>query len=179
MSNARYARPLIALHWLTLVLLAFIYACMEFRGLFPRGSDPRELMKALHYSAGLSLLLVVLVRAVLRARNPAPPITPPLSMPQRLAARAGHLALYAFMLCMPVLGWLLLSAEGTAIRAWGLPLPALITPDPALGSQIKELHETMATVGYALIGLHALAGLYHHYVRRDDALRRMLPGPRA
>jgi len=45
-----------------------------------------------------------------------------------------------------------------------------------LSEQVKELHETVATIGYFLIGLHALAALYHHYVRKDDTLRRMLPG---
>ncbi|MDR2154682.1 MAG: cytochrome b/b6 domain-containing protein, partial [Burkholderiaceae bacterium] len=52
---------------------------------------------------------------------------------------------------------------------------ALIGPDKALGKQIKEVHETVATIGYGLIGLHAAAALFHHYVMRDNTLLRMLP----
>lgn len=179
MSQARYPRPLIALHWLTLLLIAVVYACMEFRGIFPRGSEPRELMKAIHFSGGLTVLLFVIARIALRLRGPIPPVSPPLPAVQKLAASAGHLALYVFMLGMPIVGWLILSAEGAAISLWGIPVPALVGENPDLAHTLEDWHEIGATVGYALIGLHALAGLYHHYLRRDDTLRRMLPGPRA
>lgn len=46
----------------------------------------------------------------------------------------------------------------------------------ALGKELKEIHEVVGTLGYYLIGLHALAALYHHYVKRDNTLVRMLPG---
>lgn len=179
MHHARYPQALIALHWLTLLLIAVVYVCMEFRGVFPRGSEPRELMKAIHYSSGLTVLALVFVRVVLRLRGPIPAVTPALPALQKLAASAVHIALYAFMFGMPLVGWLLLSAEGASIGLWGLPLPGLIAADEGVAKTLKEIHEIGATTGYALIGLHALAGLYHHYGRRDDTLRRMLPGSRA
>lgn len=178
MTQARYPRALIGLHWLTLLLIVVVYVCMEFRGVFPRGSEPRELMKATHFSAGLTVLLFVVARIVLRLRGPIPPVTPALPALQKLAAAAGHLALYGFMIGMPLMGWLLLSAEGASISLWGVPLPALVGVDQGLAHTLEDLHETGATVGYALIGLHALAALYHHHIRRDDSLRRMWPGAR-
>lgn len=86
-----------------------------------------------------------------------------------------HLALYVFMLAMPLLGWLLLSAEGEPVPFFGLELPALVGPDPALADSVEELHETIGTVGYYLVGLHAAAALFHHYFQRDNTLLRMLP----
>jgi cytochrome b561 len=56
-----------------------------------------------------------------------------------------------------------------------LPLPPLIGPDDGLADRMEELHETVGTLGYWLIGLHAAAGLFHHYVLRDKVLTRMLP----
>ena len=93
---------------------------------------------------------------------------------QRLAKLA-HLALYGLMIGLPLLGWLTLSAAGKPIPFFGLELPALLSPDKNLAGDIKEIHETVAELGYWLIGLHAAAALFHHYVRRDDVLRRMLP----
>jgi cytochrome b561 len=58
---------------------------------------------------------------------------------------------------------------------FGLELPPLIAVNRPLGASIRELHETVGNVGYFLIGLHALAGLYHHYFVRDNALKRILP----
>lgn len=174
-TEQRYGRLSLALHWLMLVLLVVIYVCMEFRGYFPKGSATREGMKAWHFMLGLSVPLLVAVRLAVRAAGervliiPAPPL-----WQQRLAS-AVHGALYVFMIVMPVLGWLTLSAAGKPIPFFGLELPALVTADKALARQVLEIHETLALVGYGLVGMHALAGLYHHYVVRDNTLQRILP----
>lgn len=172
-DNSRFPRPLVVLHWLTLLLMVAVYCAMEFRGTFPRGSEPRELMKAAHYALGLTVLLLVLPRVLLRLRGTTPPITPPPLAALRVAAAAGHLALYGFMIGMPLGGWLLMSAEGASVSFWGLPVPPLVAPDEALAHLVEDLHETGATVGYFLVGLHAAAALFHHLVLRDDTLRRM------
>ncbi len=68
-----------------------------------------------------------------------------------------------------------MSAAGKPIPFFGLELPALVAADKALARQVLEIHETLALVGYGLVGMHALAGLYHHYVVRDNTLQRILP----
>jgi cytochrome b561 len=73
------------------------------------------------------------------------------------------------------LGWLVLSAAGKPIPFFGLELPALIAPNEELAKELKELHETVGTLGYWLIGLHAVAALFHHYVLKDNTLLSMLP----
>jgi len=145
------------------------------RELFPKGSDPREALKALHFMLGLSVLLLVTLRIYARVTSPTPIITPGLSPVQNLAAKLGHLALYGLMIVTPVLGWLLLSASGKPIPFFGLELPALITENKELAKSLKEIHETIGELGYYLIAIHVLAALYHHYIRKDNALTRMLP----
>lgn len=86
-----------------------------------------------------------------------------------------YLALYTFLIVMPLLGWLMLSAEGKVVPFLGLEFPALIGPDKLLGGKLEEIHETIGTIGYYLIGLHAAAALFHHYFMRDDTALRMLP----
>jgi cytochrome b561 len=76
---------------------------------------------------------------------------------------------------MPLTGWLMLSAAGKPIPFFGLELPALIGENKALAKQIKEVHEFVGTTGYYLIGLHAAVALFHHYLRHDNTLTRMLP----
>ena len=152
-----------------------VYATIELRGLFPKGSDPREAMKALHFMLGLSVLLLLIVRIYARVASPAPVISPALSPAQNLAAKLGHLALYIFMIAMPVLGWAVLSAAGKPIPFFGLALPPLIAENEELAKSLKEIHETVGELGYYLIGIHVLAALYHHHIRKDDTLTRMLP----
>jgi cytochrome b561 len=76
---------------------------------------------------------------------------------------------------MPILGWLTLGAQGKPIPFFGLQLPALTAADKDLGHTLEGIHETIGTLGYYLIGLHAAAALFHHYWTRDNTLRRMLP----
>lgn len=175
-GHSRYGTPSIALHWLMLLLLAAVYACIELRTQFPRGSDLREALKTWHFMLGLVVFSLTFVRAFARLRGGTPPIAPPLPPWQALLAHLVHGLIYGFLVAMPLLGWIVLSAGGKPVPLFGFELPALVAPDPDLAKQARELHETLGTAGYWLIGLHAAAALYHHYVRRDDSLRRMLPG---
>lgn len=160
-----------------LVLLATVYCLMEFRDIYPRGSEPREMMKTGHYMLGLSVCALVFVRLALRATFKAPPITPTPPAWQMGLSHALHAALYLLMIGMPIGGWLLLSAEGSSIPFFGIELPALVAPNEALAETIEEIHETGSKVGYALIAIHTIAGLAHHYVFRDNTLQRISPFP--
>ncbi|MBA8884121.1 cytochrome b [Dokdonella fugitiva] len=169
----RYGTLSIAMHWLMLALLVAVYACIELRGIYPKGSAARDAMKTWHFMLGLSVFGLVFVRMAIRLATPSPP--PPAIAWQRLAASIMHVLLYAFLVLMPLLGWLALSAGGKPIPFFGLQLPALVAPDKAFAHSVEEVHETIGTIGYWLVGLHAAAALYHHYLLRDDTLLRMLP----
>ncbi len=171
--NNRYSALTISLHWFMLALLAAVYACIELREFWPKGSDPRELLKTWHFMLGLSVFVLVWVRLAARFSGDTPPIEPAPPAWQNLLAKGVHVALYALMIGMPIGGWLILSASGKVIPFYGLELPALVAPDKALAEQIKEIHETGGVVGYWLIGLHAAASLFHHYIKRDNTLLRM------
>ena len=173
MNQTRYAKASILLHWLMLVLFIAIYATIETRTSFERGSDIREGLKTWHFMLGLTLFSLVWLRIAARLRWPAPPIFPAPARWKMIMAHAAHGLLYLLMIAMPVGGWLILSGEGKAIPFWGLELPSLMAPDKPVAKQIKEIHETAGKAGYVLIGLHALAALVHHYVWKDNTLRRM------
>jgi superoxide oxidase len=170
----RYGSLTIVLHWFMLVLLAAVYACIELRVLWPKGSDPRELIKTWHFMLGLSVLALVWIRIAARFFGVTPPIVPAPPAWQHRLAQATHGLLYVLMIGMPIGGWLIRSAEGDPIPFFGLQLPALVAPNETLAGQIEWIHETGGTIGYWLIGLHAAAALFHHYLKGDNTLRRML-----
>ena len=176
-TSLRYGSVSIGLHWLMLLLLASVYACIELRVLFPKGSDPREALKTWHFMLGLSVFMLASLRLLVRFfSGPAPRIDPPLPRWQHFLANAMHFTLYGLMLGMPIAGWLILSASGKQIPFFGLQLPALIAENKDFAEWIKEIHETVGAAGYYLIGIHATAALFHHYFVRDNTLIRMLPG---
>lgn len=172
-SARRFPRGLIVLHWLTLLLLVAVYVTMELRGMFPRGSASREAIKTAHYFLGISVFALTWLRLGLRLAGGTPPITPRPPRWQSALAAAVALALYGLLLAMPVIGYLLLNAEGTAPSIGGLQLPRLIAENASLAESLEGWHERIADAGYWLVGLHALAAIYHHHVRHDDTLLRM------
>src|SRR5574340_698647 len=174
-TTNRYGALSIGLHWLMLLLLAAVYAAIELREIFPKGSDPREALKALHFMLGLSVFALVWLRLAIRLSEPTPRIEPEPVAWERLSSTVMHVALYVLMIGLPLGGWLVLSAAGKPIPFFGLQLPPLIGENKDLAKLLKEMHETIGTVGYYLIGLHTAAALFHHYIKRDNTLVRMLP----
>ncbi len=174
-TATRYGSLSIGIHWLMLLLFIAVYACIELRVFYPKGSDLREGLKTWHFMLGMLVFALVWLRIAARFSGPTPSIQAEPPSWQQLSAKLLHLALYAVMIGMPLSGWLLLSASGKTIPFFGLELPALIGENKDFAEQIKELHEFVGTAGYYLIGLHAAAAFYHHYVVRDNTLTRMLP----
>jgi superoxide oxidase len=172
-SKVGYGWLAITFHWVMLLLFVGAYCTMEFKSIFPNKSAPRELMALLHYGLGLSVFLLVWLRLLARFGGSEPSIVPTLPRWQMRMASVTHWALYALMIALPLLGWLTLSAKGVPVILFGNELPFLLAKNPEWAEWLKEAHETGASVGYFLIGLHAVAALYHHYVRRDNTIRLM------
>ena len=171
----RYGSLSITMHWLMLALLVAVYSVILLRELYPKGSDPREALKMWHFMLGLSVFGLVFVRIALRFFGTTPRIVPTPPHWQHLLSIGMNLALYLFLIVMPLLGWLTLSAGGKPIPFFGLELPAIWQQDKEFSRTLKDLHTTIGEIGYYLIGAHALAGIFHHYIVHDNALRRMLP----
>ena len=173
-STLRYGAVSIALHWVMAVLMVGVYACIELHEVYGR-TPTGAMFENWHSMLGLSILVLVVVRLGLRLIQPTPTIMPPVVKWKHQLATLMHVALLAFMLVMPVIGWVLLSAEGHDVMFFGLQLPALASADSAFADSVAEVHEVIGTLGYFLIGLHTAAALFHHYITKDNTLVRILP----
>jgi cytochrome b561 len=155
MTNEGYSRTQIWLHWGIAAMLVVAFLSHEamkeaWRAVLRNGEV--SFGYQIHVVAGLAVLALVIVRLVLRLRRGAPPA------PQgnRIMARASvvvHWSLYFILVVLPVVG---ASAWFFGIRAAG------------------EVHEALFSAGLALVLLHSLAALFHHYVLRDGLIWRMI-----
>jgi cytochrome b561 len=166
----------ISMHWLMLLLIVATYTTIDLKSFFPKGSNARDEIVAWHFMLGLLVFCFVWLRLWARAAGTSPVVEPAMPPLHTRLAKAVHWALYALMISLPILGWLILSAKGKPVPFFGVELPALIDKSQETAKLLKDIHQTIATAGYFLLGLHAAAALYHHYVKRDNTLKLMLPG---
>lgn len=174
-DGKRYPASMRWLHWLMAALILLAYLAIEQRGLFPRGSSGRSAMVQSHFWLGLGVFVLAFWRLAARLRGSVPPVTPPLPRWQAMSAAVLHLALYAFFIAMPLLGLATAWADGKEVFLpfTGIALPSLLGENEPLAHDLEDLHGGIGEFFYWVIGLHIAAALYHHFVRKDDSLRRM------
>lgn len=163
-----------AFHWVIagLVILQFVLASLsEDAPLF------RQLtMIARHKSFGILILALAVLRLLWRLAGPAP--SAPANIPrwQQLAAKTSHVALYVLLFLQPLSGWLMSSARGFTVSVFNLfSLPDLVPADKELYDLLHETHEVLAALLFWIVIVHVLAALGHHFIHRNNVLRRMLP----
>lgn len=161
-------------HWVVALLILGLLAvgfCME--DLAP---DPFKFqIYGIHKALGIAVLALAAARLVWRIVNIVPASPPHHKTWEKILSRCADYALYALMFAMPLSGWAMSSAGGHPVGFFGLfELPPLVGKDPDLGKAMNALHGTLAWALIGVLSLHAAGALKHHFIDRDDTLRRML-----
>jgi cytochrome b561 len=167
----RHAWPVRAIHWISAVLVLVAYLTSELAEEEARGAGVDW-----HVVAGLGLLLLFLPRLLAKLLPRPGPLLPPPPRWSLLPHRLVTLALLLFVVVQPGLGVLAVWAEGKALAIPFTPwaLPPMLALGEGSGEAVEEAHEVLGNAFYAVIALHALAALWHQFVRRDGLMRRML-----
>lgn len=185
-TSLRYGAVAMTLHWLIAALiLVNLYLGLSFDD-YPRGSPALFAVVQIHKSIGLTVLMLSILRLVWRLINPAPPL--PAGMPPALRAFAHgtHYLLYFLIIAIPFSGWLLVSASPTGLPTmyFGLftwPYFGFLADLPRAAKRLWShdfflVHMYLAWSAIVLVALHVCGALYHQFFRRDDVLKRMIPG---
>ena len=164
------------LHWL---ILALLIAQFAFAWTMPDigRNTPVTTLISLHFTFGIVILAVAVVRLVWRGAHGEPPPEDGVPPWQTASARVIHWLLYALLLVVPLLGWINASWRNMPIVMFGHPLPQLVATRAPGWSWTGDVHSILANYAMlTLVGLHVAAALYHYFIRRDRVLQRMLPG---
>ena len=172
MSKNHYHPLSIFLHWFVFLLVIAAFITIELKGQFPKGSEPRELCKTIHGVIGQLIFITMIIRLSVRMFYGVPSPTNRKRILNTFA-KAMHWSMYALLLISPIFGILYFQYGGKEIHFFGLVWPQLVTPHPEMKKLVEGIHELLGNSLYFLIGIHALAGLWQHYVLKDDTLRRM------
>lgn len=174
--HLRYNGVAIFLHWLVAVAIIVAFG-MGVTMADMAGISPLKLrLFNYHKWLGVTLFALAALRLLWRLSHAAPPL--PASMPvwQRHVAEFTHYALYVLLFAIPLTGYSYSLAAGFPVVYLGvLPLPVWMDPNPALKPVLKAVHFWLNMGMAALVFAHAGAALKHHFIDRDDVLKRMLP----
>ena len=170
-----YSRPTQILHWLTviLVLVAFIYG--------PGGSEERiysaarDFDRQLHETLGLCVLTLFILRILWRGidKHPEPP---PVARWMTITAGVVQVALYVLLFALPLTAIFGVWLEGHPLTLLGgVEIHPPLAKSHALGETITEIHAWLGDTIMWLVGIHAAAALFHHFILKDRVLLSMLP----
>lgn len=132
----------------------------------------------LHFSFGLTVLILSVGRVAWRLTHRFPPVPQDIPGWQQVAARGTHIALYALIILLPLTGWMMVSGNNRPLGFYWLFNFPKLPVDKALSGLGHESHGVLGWVMLALVVLHIAAALRHHFILRDGLLNRMLPGAR-
>jgi cytochrome b561 len=174
-TTTRWGAIAQTLHWLIVVLIIAQVILANIAEDLPLGMK-KLAMFARHKSVGITILVLAVIRLAWRWANPTPELPSTLKPYERVLANVTHAGLYILLFAMPVTGWMMTSARGFPVSWFNLfQLPDFVPKNQSLYNAMKETHDTLALALYAIVFLHVVAALKHHFVLKDDTLRRMLP----
>lgn len=165
-----------AFHWTIVVLIAL----MLYGGWTAEDLPREERLGVMQIHAGIGLVILILMagRLAWRLGHPAPALPAGLPRWQAIASKATHHGLYFLVILQPLLGLLITTTSKFNLQAFGI-LGLQVAPNETLHELGETLHGLNAWLIAALIALHIAAALYHHFMRHDNVLKRMLPFVRA
>jgi cytochrome b561 len=164
------------LHWLVALLVCVQFYLIWGKNLFTKGSSVRIEYVLLHKSFGVVIFILALLFALWRISNKKPLLSEVQPRWKHLSAKIAHHSLLMLIVVLPVLGYLMTNASGKSVNFFGLfNLPNLISKNENLGNVFYQTHQILGYLLLVLIGLHLLAALHHHFILKDNVLKRMLP----
>jgi cytochrome b561 len=163
------------LHWLILLLVVAQFGiAISMPDIGPR--TVAGTLINMHFSFGVLILVVMAIRLGNRLLHPVPLDMPDSPVWERRIAVGVQRLLYFMLLVGPFLGWASASAHRLPVNVFGIiTLPGIAAPQAHWALTAGDVHIYMMWTLAVLIGLHATAALYHHFLRNDGVLRRMLP----
>lgn len=179
-TQERWGSLAMAFHWAIVILILTQFVLANMAESLPLGMAKLATL-ARHKSVGITILGLAALRLGWRISNRGhnPPLPADLKGYERFLAHLTHEGLYLLLFAMPLTGWVMSSAKNYPVSWFGFAtLPDFVSPNERLFEVMQATHGVLAGTLVALATLHILAALKHHFIRKDNVLRRMLPGVR-
>lgn len=161
------------MHWSVFILVTSMLVCGFYLEDIPKAYAATAF--SLHKLTGLIILFLMILRLCWTRVTPKPSLSEPALPWQRMIEKVVHALLYVVIISMSGSAWMGSTAFHRAPKLAGLSLDFPIIFSKATGKLLFVAHQYLAYAIIALVSLHAIAALYHHFIKRDTVLKSMLP----
>ncbi|MFK8020474.1 MAG: cytochrome b [Pseudomonadales bacterium] len=164
------------LHWL---IALNITATLIFSKGMSTLTDTEKLVEyGDHGMSVTTILICMIIRVIWRATHGFPQLPLSMSALQKLAAKLVHYLLYVVVFAQISVGLFLSSTtkQDFVATGYGINYTSLDLAPDDLHDFLLGIHINLYWVIIALIAVHVGAALKHHFIDKDQVLRRMLPG---
>jgi cytochrome b561 len=176
----RYDKVAMALHWLVAIGVFVMIGLGWYMVDIPRNTPARSTFYNLHKSIGVTLAVIILIRAYWRWKHPPPPLPAGTASWIVNAARLSHNLLYALLIFMPTVGFIASNFTKFGVTYFGLfKIGPLFEENKTLYELFNGFHHAAAAVLVAVVAIHIAAALKHLLIDKDGVFYRMLPGARS
>lgn len=169
--NQSFNLPSKLVHWISALVIFGLLAIGLTLEDMPKGPEKFALLD-LHKSFGLLALLLLIIRIPVRIKNPVEPLAS-ISAKDHKKAKAIQGLIYLSLAIMPLSGIIMSWFGGHSVAFFGLEIPSLLAENHDLHEVFEEVHGITAWVLMALLAAHIGAALYHHFIVKDETLKRM------
>ena len=170
---ARYGNGAIGFHWVMVLLIVVVGVLGLLHDSWPKSTQ--SFWINIHAMIGLTVWALVIARLWWRRTHTPPDLPPDVGEFSRRLSYPVHLLLYALMVVIPIIGIVTFIWHGRVFDFGLFKVDFGVAKNRAIFHPTEDLHGYLAYALFALIGLHALAALWHHFVRHDGVLGRMWP----
>ena len=164
------------LHWLMAILLISLFAVGLYMTELDYYDSLYHTLPWWHKSIGLLVIGLLLFRFIWKAINSTPQVLSSHKKWEVSLADVIQKLFYGLILLIGISGYFISTAKGKGIEFFTLfEVPAITqTIEEDWADLIGEIHEALAITLIVLAGLHAIAALKHHFIDKDETLRRMI-----
>ena len=163
-----------ALHWLIVLLIINQWIIAERAEALTGFAKLKAL--GYHKSFGMTILMLAIIRLVWRWMNPVPDLRAETKPWERALAKISHVLLYGLIFAMPITGWLMSSAKTYSVSWFNLfAFPNLVGKNDRVYHLMNDLHHLLFAALVIVAALHIAGALKHHFIDKNDVLKRMLP----
>ena len=163
------------IHWSFAIVFGYTFFLAKMMEDMPRGPELFETI-GLHKSMGIMVLAFACARIIWVSFNEKPEASQKVNENVKMAGELMVKALYLLMFLIPITGWLMSDAKGYPVSVFGyFDMVSIVGKDKEMADIFEAIHKLTGNAVLVLVGIHAAASLYHHFIVKDNVLKRMLP----